>query len=225
MHEVYLQNGPVFLAIKLFLPTHRNGVGVVFSHGWGGGHQFDDMHEHLAHSGITVASLEQRGYGRSFGKAVLAKWPEDMAAVAAWFRIQNLRVWTMGLSTGGTMALVAAGKSEWIAGAIALSPFATLKLIRHDYPPCKQVLAERFGRFRPADFQTADALTWTAKIAPRPAVVVHARGDQIVPFAHAEMIRDQGGATLWDISGGDHRLQTIDRPALFDRITRVLTGT
>ena len=123
------------------------------------------------------------------------------------------------------MALVAAGKFEWIAGAIALSPFATLKLIRRDYPPCKQVLVERFGKFRPMDYRMADGLTWTARIAPRPAVVVHARGDEIVPFAHAEMIRDQGGATLWDIPGGDHRLQSIDRPALFKRITRVLTGT
>ena len=225
MHEVYFQNGPAFLAIKLFLPTHRNGIGVVFSHGWGGGHVFDDLHEFLAEAGITVASLEQRGYGRSFGKPILAKWPEDMAAVGDWLRMQYLRVWAMGLSTGGTMALVAAGKFEWIAGAIALSPFATLKLIRHDYPPCKQVLAERFGRFRPADFQTADALTWTTKIAPRQAVVVHARGDEIVPFAHAEMIRDQGGATLWDIPGGDHRLQSIDRPKLFDRIKRTLLET
>jgi len=43
---------------------------------------------------------------------------------------------------------------------------------------------------------------------------VYARGDEIVPFAHAEMIRDQGGATLWELADGDHRLQTIDRRAV-----------
>jgi pimeloyl-ACP methyl ester carboxylesterase len=223
MLDVYLRSGRAFLAVKLFLPVRSNGVGVVFSHGWGGGHLFDDLHEFLAGSGVVVASMEQRGYGRSTGKAVLAKWPEDMAAVGEWLRAQNLRVWALGLSTGGTMALVTAGKYEWIVGAIALSPFATLKLIRRDYPPCRKVLAERFGRFRPVDYRTADALTWTAKIPPRRALVVHARGDEIVPFAHARLIRDKGGATLWEIPRGDHRLQTTDRPGLFGRIKRVLT--
>ncbi len=43
-----------------------------------------------------------------------------------------------------------------------------------------------------------------------------------MPFAHAEMIRDQGGATLWEFPDGDHRLQLIDPPALFERIKRTL---
>jgi len=225
MFDVYLRNGRIFLAVKLFLPERANGVGVVFSHGWGGAHLFDDLHAFLAESGVTVASLEQRGYGQSTGKAVLARWPEDMAIVGEWLRVRDLRIWAMGLSTGGTMALVTAGKHTWIAGAIALSPFATLKLIRHDYPPGKKILADRFGTFRPADFETADALTWTTRIAPRPALVVHARNDEIVPFAHAEMIRDEGGARLWEIPEGDHRLQTVDRAALFERIKRTLLQT
>jgi pimeloyl-ACP methyl ester carboxylesterase len=222
MLDVYLRNGRTFLAVKLFLPKRERGLGVVFSHGWGGAHMFDDLHQFLADAGITVASMEQRGYGQSSGNAVLAKWPDDMAAVAEWLRTGKRRVWSMGLSTGGTMALVTAGKHDWISGAIALSPFATLKRIRQDYPPSRKVLADRFGAFRPIDYSTADALTWTAKIAPRPAIVIHARGDEIVPFAHAEMIRDQAGATLWAIPRGDHRLQKIDRPALFKRILETL---
>ncbi|HSB81654.1 MAG TPA: alpha/beta hydrolase [Candidatus Methylomirabilis sp.] len=223
MLDVYLRNGRAFLAVRLFLPKREKGIGVVYSHGWGGAHLFDDLHQYLADSGITVASLEQRGYGRSPGKAVLAKWPDDMAAVGEWLRARNRRVWSMGLSTGGTMALVTAGKHAWIGGAIALSPFATLKRIRQDYPPGRKVLADRFGAFRPIDYATADALTWTAKIAPRPAIVVHARGDEIVPFAHAEMIRDHAGATLWAIPRGDHRMQKTDRRALFRRILETLT--
>lgn len=222
MLEVHLRTGRVFLATRLFLPARAGGVGVVFSHGWGGAHVFDDLHRALAEAGVTVASIEQRGYGRSTGKPVLARWPDDMAAGGEWLRARGLRVWAMGLSTGGTMALVTAGKQPWMAGAIALSPFATLELIRRDYPPSRKILAERFGAFRPIDYATADALRWTAKIAPRPAIVVHARGDATVPFAHAERIRDAGGATLWEIPGGDHRLETVDRPALFARLTRAL---
>jgi pimeloyl-ACP methyl ester carboxylesterase len=222
MLDVYLRNGRSFLAANLFVPSHPSGPGVIFSHGWGGAHLFDDLHRYLADAGIFVASMEQRGYGRSPGKPMLTKWPEDMAAVGEWIRARTSRVFAMGLSTGGTMALVAAGQFEWLAGAIALSPFASLAHIRRDYPACKKILAARFGSFRPLDYATANALAWTPRIAPRPAVVAHARRDEVVPFAHAEMIRDQGGATLWEIAEGDHRLQSIDRSSLFKRIRHAL---
>ena len=222
MLDVYLCNGRSFLATSLFVPSHPAGPGVVFSHGWGGAHLFEDLHKYLSDAGIFVASMEQRGYGRSPGKAVLAKWPEDMAAVGNWLRGRTSRVFAMGLSTGGTMALVAAGKYDWFAGAIALSPFASLAQIRRDYPACKKILTARFGSFGALDHAAANALAWTPKIAPRPAIVAHARRDEVVPFTHAEMIRDQGGAALWEIPDGDHRLQSIDRVSLFKRIRHTL---
>ncbi len=222
MLDVYLRNGRSFLATKLFVPAHPAGPGVVFSHGWGGAHHFDDLHRYLSDGGIFVASMDQRGFGRSPGTPSLAKWPEDMAAVGDWLRGRTSRVFAMGLATGGTMALVAAGTFEWFAGAIALSPFASLAQIRRDYPLCKKILAARFGPFRPPDYAAANALVWTPRIAPRPAIVAHARGDEVVPFRHAEMIRDQGGATLWEIPEGDHRLQSIDRSSLFKRIRLAL---
>ncbi len=222
MLDVYLRNGRSFLATKLFVPAHPAGPGVVFSHGWGGAHHFDDLHRYLSDGGIFVASMEQRGFGRSPGAPSLAKWPEDMAAVGDWLRGRATRVFAMGLATGGTMALVAAGTYEWFAGAIALSPFASLAQIRRDYPPCKKILAARFGAFRPPDYAAANALVWTPRIAPRPAIVAHARGDEVVPFRHAELLRDQGGATLWEVPEGDHRLQSIDRSSLFKRIRLAL---
>ena len=56
--DVYLRNGRTFLAAKLFLPARASGVGVVFSHGWGGAHLFDDLHAYLADSGVTVVSID-----------------------------------------------------------------------------------------------------------------------------------------------------------------------
>lgn len=58
MLDVYLRNGRTFLAVKLFLPARANAVGVVFSHGCGGAHLFDDLHGFLAGSGVTVAPME-----------------------------------------------------------------------------------------------------------------------------------------------------------------------
>lgn len=46
----------------------------------------------------------------------------------------------------------------------------------------------------------------------------HASGICVV-FSH-----DRGGATLWNVAGGDRRLQTIGRPALFERIRQVISA-
>lgn len=219
---IYVRNGRTFLMVHLFLPDRSKGVGIVFSHGWKCAHVMDDMHEYLAEAGVTVASLEQRGFGQSTGKARLAKWPEDMAAVGEWLRGLRLRVWSAGLSTGGTLALAAAAKHEWFAGAIALSPFASLDRIMKDYPACQEILTEYFGVLDVKDYAVGDALRWTPLIAPRRAILIHSRGDQVVPFAHAEMIARKTGATLWDIKGGNHRLENINRRKLFERIRAIV---
>ena len=225
MLPVHLRNGKVFLACRLFVPKRPNGLGVAYSHGWGGSHIFDDLHARLAEWGFTVASIEQRGYGASTGKAQLSAWPDDLGATASWLQARGLRTWVMGLSTGGTMALVTAAQRPDVLGAVAISPFATLKRIQEDYPPCRQILAERFGRFAAADFATADALHWAPRIAPRRAVVIHCAADDIVPFAHARAIRAAAPRTveLWPIAKGDHRLETIKRAPLFARIRSALT--
>ena len=220
--EVYLRSGPVFLATTLLLPARSRGLGVVFSHGWGGTHAFDDLLRALAGWGVTVASIQQRGYGRSTGKPALAAWPRDMAAAGEWLRQRGLHPWVMGVSTGGTMALVAAGRYPWLAGAIALSPFATLRLMERTYPPARKDLTARFGRLRPVDYATADAVTWGAKIAPRPALVLHARHDPTTPLAHAERLRDEAGLPLHVLPGRDHWFETADRTALLARIRATL---
>ncbi len=73
--DIYLKNGRVFLHTTRWVPKEANGIGVVFSHGWGGAHVFDDLHQRLAGWGFTVASLEQRGYRESTGKARWASPP------------------------------------------------------------------------------------------------------------------------------------------------------
>jgi pimeloyl-ACP methyl ester carboxylesterase len=224
MLPVHLRSGKVFLACRLFVPKRPNGLGVAYSHGWGGAHVFDDLHARLADWGFTVASIEQRGYGASSGKPQISAWPDDLGAAATWLQARGLKVWAMGLSTGGTMALVTAAQRPDLLGAVAISPFATLKKIQEDYPPCREILRERFGRFAAADFAAADARHWAPRIAPRRAVVIHCADDEIVPFAHAKAIRAGAPRTveLWRIPGGDHRLETIKRAPLFDRIRSVL---
>jgi hypothetical protein len=69
--DIYLKNGRGFLHTTLWVPKEANGIGVVFSHGWGGAHVFGDLHQRLAGWGFTVASLEQRGYWEATGKGRL----------------------------------------------------------------------------------------------------------------------------------------------------------
>ena len=83
MLDVYLRNGRSFLATNLFVPAHPAGPGVVFSHGWGGAHLFDDLHQYLSDTGIFVAFMDQRGYGSSPGTPSLAS-PTRTRSCRSW---------------------------------------------------------------------------------------------------------------------------------------------
>src|SRR5689334_23599784 len=82
--------------------------GVVFCHGWGGGAQYDDLLERLAHNGYFAMRFQQRGYGNSTGQSDLSLWVEDMAGCASALGAITNKIWAAGQSTGGTMSLIAA---------------------------------------------------------------------------------------------------------------------
>src|SRR5580765_6308556 len=103
----------------MWTPAKSRNEGIVFCHGWGGGTPYDDLLSMLADRGYTVLRFEQRGYGSSSGLADLSLWPVDMAACAAAMTGIVNKVWAMGQSTGGTMALVAATQYNSFAGAVA----------------------------------------------------------------------------------------------------------
>ena len=106
----------------------------------------------LAGRGYTVLRFEQRGYGASTGKADLSMWPVDMAACAAALTQIVNKVWAMGQSTGGTMALVAATQYNCFAGAVSIAPFCSLTRILEDNANARAILEARFGPLQERHF-------------------------------------------------------------------------
>lgn len=79
----YVKSGDEYLAATLWFPKSKGKAGLVFCHGWGGGAQYDDLLEVLAHNGYFAMRFQQRGYGNSTGQSDLSLWVEDMAVCAS----------------------------------------------------------------------------------------------------------------------------------------------
>jgi putative redox protein len=127
-------------------------------------------------------------------------------------------VWLMGASTGGSLAICAAGEDERVRGVAALSARADFddwaahprRFLDH---------AREIGVIRDSRFPT-DIESWTrelrevrplalvSKLSPRPLLLVQGSNDDVVPSLDARALADcHGAAELRIIQGAGHRLR------------------
>ena len=206
----------------------RNGI--VLSHGFpGAGHRagspssgFPELAVRLAaETGAVVVTFDFRGTGLSDGEFSLGGWQADLGAAIATLRsVPGIeRTWLVGFAAGGTLSICAAGEDLSIAGVAAFSPLADF--------------AERGGETRRSSAQAraaADAArtrgyppepgTWArdvkevrpsllvANIPPRPLLIVHGAGDDVVPITDARELADAADASseLRILAGAGHGL-------------------
>lgn len=208
----------------LFEPAGQAAFGVVFSHGWGGSHRFDDLLERLAGRGAACLRFFQRGFPPSAGSPDLARWPEDMSAAAAVLESRGLGVWFGGQSTGGTMAIAACARHTAARGFFAIAPFATLPEILRDNPDARIALERRFGALSREAEEAADARAHLARLEGRPGLVVSSRADDTVPFAHGESLARAAGPSVrfLPLEQGNHVLSDTDRSPLFAAVEMLL---
>jgi pimeloyl-ACP methyl ester carboxylesterase len=214
----YIKSSDALLHCSMWTPAKSRNEGIVFCHGWGGGTPYDDLLSMLADRGYTVLRFEQRGYGSSSGLADLSLWPVDMAACAAAMTGIVNKVWAMGQSTGGTMALVAATQYNSFAGAVAIAPFCSLTRILEDNANARAILEARFGPLQEKHFRAADALEIVEKLK-KPVLIVQGTADASVPHAHGKLLHQklQSVAQHRSVEGGNHHLNNVDRtPILAD---------
>jgi pimeloyl-ACP methyl ester carboxylesterase len=202
----------------MWTPAKSRDEGIVFCHGWGGGTPYDDLLKILAERGYTVLRFEQRGYGASTGRADLSLWPVDMAACAAALTNLVKKVWAMGQSTGGTMALVAAANYNCFAGAVSIAPFCSLTRILEDNPNARAILEARFGPLEEKHFRAANAIEIVGNLK-KPVLIVQGTKDESVPYEHGKLLyqKSQSVAEHRTVEGGNHHLTNIHRaPVLAD---------
>ncbi len=163
-----------------------------------------------AASGWAAVSYDQRGHGDSddrMGPAALGDVGRMAGLIASHEGVDPRRVCVRGSSMGGYLAIQAAATEDRLAGAIAICPASEAGLRR----------GLRDGSFEMrADVGALDA--WlaehdlreaVAELAPKPLMLLHARGDERVPYAWSEELYARAGtadaARLVILPGGHHR--------------------
>jgi fermentation-respiration switch protein FrsA (DUF1100 family) len=158
--------------------------------------------------GWAAVTYDQRGNGDSeepLSPAAVADVGRIARMLAATDGVDESRVCARGSSMGGFMAIHAAAVSDAFAGVIALCPAGEKHLldgVRHDR------FEMRIDRdsFEPwlGEHDLRDAV---ALMGQKPLLLLHARGDEMIPFTWTEELAaaapDPSEAII--VPGGHHR--------------------
>ncbi|HEY8466067.1 MAG TPA: alpha/beta fold hydrolase [Solirubrobacterales bacterium] len=164
-----------------------------------------------AAAGWAALAYDQRGHGESADEmdpGALADVGRMARFLAERPDVDGARVCVRGSSMGGNLAIHAAATSPSIAGAIAICPAGEEQLLRG-------VRSGDFA-FRAGERAREELAAWLAEhdlreavalVAPKPLILLHARGDERVPASLSEELHARAGAPkkLIVVPGGHHR--------------------
>ncbi|HVM41130.1 MAG TPA: alpha/beta fold hydrolase [Acidimicrobiia bacterium] len=197
-----------------------------FPHGPGGaatvGGTYPALADWLAsQTGWAVLTFNFRGTGSSGGDFSMNGWLADLDAAVGHLAARSdvTGVWVVGTATGGSVCLVHAARDERVRGVATLAAPASL---RHwvDNVPRFLEHARRLGVIRTEGFPD-DVVAWSreiadldplaasAKIPPRPLLVLHGADDEVVSPADSEAIARAAGPETEHrlLAGASHRLR------------------
>lgn len=202
------------------LPSDTRGVA-------GTGCTYPGLADQLAsETGWAVCALQLRGTGPSTGDMSVGAWLEDIRAAVEHLRHRGgiPEMWLAGFGEGGILALEVAASDREIGGVASLGAPANLGRYAARDPRELVALARCQGLLRTPGFP-ADAAAWAseaelvrpyaaaAAIAPRPLLIVHGAGDQVVPVTDARSLAEAAGegAELRILPGAEHGLREDPR--------------
>jgi fermentation-respiration switch protein FrsA (DUF1100 family) len=164
-----------------------------------------------AGSGWAALSYDQRGHGESEDEAspqMIGDAARMARFLAAREGVDGDRVCARGSSMGGFVAIHAAATSGAIAGVIAICPAGEEQLVRG--------LREGSLEMRISERGRTDLEAWlgehriqeaVALLAGRPLLLIHAEGDEQIPFEQSRELHSRAGdpRKLILLPGGHHR--------------------
>lgn len=193
------------LSYALFLPDGPPTAGVVILHGAGSAKESHYDYGRLCReSGLAALAFDSRGHGRSrgpFGASAI----DDVVAMCALLRRHAPRVAVRGSSLGGWMAIQAARADPEVFAVVAICPAPEQLLLRG----LRSGDLEGFAVDRPALEPFLEGLDLTEAVRHLPAalLLLHARGDEQVPYTVSEELhaaaREPKRLILFP--GGHHR--------------------
>lgn len=191
------------LACALFLPDGPPSGGVVVHHGAGSAKESHfDFGRAARARGMAALTFDARGHGRS-GGAFGASAVDDTLAMCDLLGSHAPHVALRGSSLGGLIALLAGASSARVEAVVAICPAPEDLLLR----------GLRAGRL---EFEVDDSLEpWLESVSLTDAVarlhaallLLHARGDEQVPYTVSEELYEVAGEPkrLLMLPGGHHR--------------------
>ena len=161
------------------------------------------MKEYPSHE-IAVCILDIRGNGggslspgypmdiqKDLNIYLNGNWPEfyliacDLIRIEGYFseRFQSIPVWMVGESNGGRYAALAASADQNVTGYIGISTSGFGKVGDKYDSPVKEYLL------------SIDPDVTVPAIKPRPVIIFHSPGDQVIPFKEGETLAAGAGST------------------------------
>lgn len=205
-----------------YLPHPQSRDAIIIGHGFGmERHGLLDLARGLHARGHAILLFDFRAHGASEGFRSTIGYHEagDIGAAVAFLaarpELAGRRIGVAGISMGAAAALLAAAREPQIAAVVADSSFATLhdiaagglrllyRLPAFPFAPLVVRFSELLTRARIGFNRPIDAV---AAIAPRPLLLIHSAGDQLIPVADAQALYQAAGEPkeLWIVPDLGH---------------------
>lgn len=171
----------------------------------------------LQQRGFNILLMDLRGHGGSGdGRFTFGlRERHDIEGAVDWLLARGFapgRIGLLGESMGASSSIGAAADEPAIGALVADSAYAELMpVLEQEFPRASRlpgfvlpgamlagqvIVGEDIARSRPIDE--------IGRIAPRPVLIIHAKGDELIPVAHAYLLAAAAGVEPWIIPGNGH---------------------
>ena len=217
------------LAANLYLPEQGEAWadGIIVCHGFGSRKEsYADFGERASRLGFAVLAMDLRGHGESQGE-VDGNIFNDVAAALLYLQsrpeVNPMSISIRGASMGGWLAIHTAAHLIDITSVVAYCPVneTLLALLIEEVSMVQRGHASSVvpGDLPRVDVSSTARLLYrldvsrvARRISPRPLLLVHSEGDEVVPSFVSQRIYDSISEpkSLWLLPGGDHHFAQHD---------------
>lgn len=215
-------SGPIQLAANLFLPQEKDWSApwpaVVIVHGFAGSKDSHTEFGHfLAEHGFAALAIDLRGHGQSQGEMddrVLDDLGAALVYLAAHPKIDGQRIALRGSSLGGSMVIHGGVLYPQVRAVVAICPAPESLILEWAEEGDMAEQAREMGLSLRVNqdglmryLRTHDVRQAVSKLSPKPLLLIHATGDEMIPYASTQelyaLAREPKSLLL--IPGGNHR--------------------
>ncbi len=225
--KLTLLAGPYKLAGLFYLPksasAQKPAPGVIVCHGLGSKKENHlGFAEYIAEQGFAALAFDWRGHGESAGNLDDHAHDDVTAAIAYLSRrpeVDRNRLAVRGASMGAFLALLAAAQDARLKAVVAVATGTRETLLMAT--AAQKVGKDAIDYARDARLQRKPLAAWlekldvyasVARIAPRPILFIHSKGDEIIPYQATEHLYAAAGEPkqVLLLDGGHHRFAQQD---------------